>query len=506
MIYSFIVSFILGLIFENYFNFGFASGILILFLVPVLFLIFSGKFFSIAVLRKSEKIILIIFLGLGLGILRFSFVNNSPDQNLLELVGQKISFEAQIVSEPDLRDNSARYTVSTDSNSKILLITDRFPKLQYGDHIEVSGELNLPKNFANDNGLDFDYVSYLAKDKIHFIIYYPEINPISSSSTGLHGTRKLVSLLYSLKNIFIENISKVVPEPNSSLLGGLIFGVKQSLGQDLLDDFREVGLIHIVVLSGYNITIIAAGIFYATGYLGKRNLGFLISAIFILLFMLMVGLGATVVRAGIMALIAILARFLGRPAAALRWLFIAGLVMLVWNPIILFYDPSFQLSFMATLGLIIFSPSIYSFISKHKIKKIIPEKFGIREIVASTIAVQFFILPILIKMVGFVSVVSFIVNPIVLPLVPWAMTLGALTGALGILPIIGGLISWPVGVLSYFLTQIIISITEFAASLPLATLQIGSISFWVIILWYAFYGLINYKIKKSNLSPSLPLH
>ena len=72
----------------------------------------------------------------------------------------------------------------------------------------------------------------------------------------------------------------------------------------------------------------------------------------------MVGWGAAVVRAVIMSLISILALYLGRPSDALRWLFIAGLLMLAWNPLILFHDPSFQLSFMATLGLILFSEII----------------------------------------------------------------------------------------------------------------------------------------------------
>ena len=383
----------------------------------------------------------------------------------------------------------------------MLLIADRFPELQYGDKILVSGKLDLPKNFSSDNGTEFDYISYLSKDKIHFLIYRPQINPTSSSSTGLRGTRKIISSLYSLKNIFINKISAVVPEPNSSLLAGVIFGAKQSLGQELLDDFKKVGLIHIVVLSGYNITIIAVGIFWLFSFWGKRNLGFILSAIFIVLFAIMVGLGATVLRACIMALIAILARFLGRPADALRWLFIAGFLMLMWNPLILFYDPSFQLSFMATLGLILFSPFITSFISNHKIGKFIPTKFGLREIVSSTLAVQFFVLPLLIRMSGFVSIISFVVNPLVLPLVPWAMGFGALTGALGIIPWVGYFLSWPFGVITYVITSVMIFITEFSANIPLATLSISALPLSIIFVWYVAYGFIYLKLK-NHITPN----
>lgn len=499
MIYQFAVSFALGIVFEQFFNFGW-SIVLLVILVSIAAFLCQGRALTDAP-KGPPLIFLVIGLAFALGILRMSFADTYPDPNFLKNVGDKISFEASVTEEPDMRDTSARYTIKPDdSKSLVLLVADRFPELQYGDKIKVSGRLDLPENFQNKNGTEFDYISYLSKDKIHFLIYYPTIDPTSSGSTGLRGTRKIVFALYSLKNIFIKNMGAVVPEPDSSLLGGLIFGAKQSLGQNLLDDFRKVGLIHIVVLSGYNITIIAVSVFYLTSFLNKRNLGFILSAIFIVLFAVMVGLGATVIRACIMALIAILAKFLGRPADALRWLFIAGAAMLMWNPLSLLYDPSFQLSFMATLGLILFSPFIYSFISNHKFTRFIPTKFGLREIVSSTLAVQFFVLPLLIRMSGNFSIISFAVNPIVLPLVPWAMGFGALTGALGILPFIGTILSWPVGVLTYVLTRVMIYITEFSASLPLATLSIGAIPFYIILIWYAFYAFIFLKLRNKTVS------
>lgn len=492
MVYKFIVSFILGIVFEKFFALGWSFGVLI-FLISFFIFLFLKKEDDL----KIGKTILLVGLAFGFGILRMNVVNVFPDSNLYKQVDQKINFEATISNEPDIRENSIRYVISLEnSDSKILLIADRFPELKYGDKIKVSGRLDLPKNFTGDNGLEFDYVNYLAKDKIYFLIYQPRIEKIKNGSG-------FISLLYNLKNSFIEKIEQVIPEPNSSLLAGVIFGTKQSLGQDLLDDFKKVGLIHIVVLSGYNITIIAAGVFFAGSYFGKRNLSFLLSIVFISLFAIMVGLTATVIRACIMAFIALLARFLGRPADALRWLFIAALLMLFWNPLIIFYDPSFQLSFMATLGLILFSQIIFDFISRRKISKFIPIKFGIREIVSSTLAVQLFILPLLVKMSGFISLISFLINPVILPLVPWAMALGGVTGGLGILPFVGKTLSWPFGTLSYFLTEIIICITEFSASLPFATFQTGSINFWIIILWYVGYGFVFYKIQKSNSSLSL---
>jgi len=475
----------LGIVAESVFGGGLVFALFTsLISVAVFWVLYSKKEDN-----HFAKIFLLAGIAFTIGILRMTAVDISPDSSLAASVGRAVSFEAVISQEPDVRDSTTRYTVNPDNfKGLILLVANRFPELQYGDKIKVSGKLDVPKNFSSDNGTEFDYVSYLSKDDIHFIIYHPNIEKIDSGNKN-----KIIYYLYSLKNIFIGKIERVVPEPNASLLSGVIFGAKQSLGENLLNDFRKAGLIHIVVLSGYNITIIAIGIFYLASFLGRRKLGCVISAASIVLFAVMVGLGATVLRACIMALIAILAKFLGRPADALRWLFIAGLLMLLWNPLILFYDPSFQLSFMATLGLILFSPFVLSLFSRYRFLNFIPEKFGLREIISATLAVQLFVLPLLIRMSGFVSIISFVVNPLVLPMIPWVMALGALTGALGI---VSQILSWPVAALSYFFTQVIISITEFSASIPYATLQIGTLPLWVILLWYGFYGFVYLKLKK----------
>jgi competence protein ComEC len=483
MIYLNTVSFAIGIFLKDYFNISWSSFLF----VCILFVV------STLVLNKKENFKFIFcILFLILGFFRMYFSDSSPDQMLLQSVGRQFSFEAVVVEEPDIRDSGARYTIKpVESKSLVLLVADRFPELKYGDKIKVKGKTELPKNFITETGKEFDYISFLSKDKIHFIIYRGEIEKLEEGFGN-----KIVESLYTLKNNFIENMGRVVREPDSSLLAGLIFGVKQSLGQELLDDFKKVGLVHIIVLSGYNLTIVALAILYVTSYTGKRNLGFVLSAIGIVLFAIMVGLGATVVRASIMALIAILARYLGRPTDALRALFVAGFVMLLWNPLTLLRDPSFQLSFSATLGLILYSPFIYNFVSQ-KIP-IITEKLGLREILSSTFAVQLFVLPLLTKMSGVVSVISFVVNLLVLPLVPYAMLFGFLAGLFGFIPFIGMPLAWASGIIAFVFTKIIIFVTEVGASIPFAVLQTGALSIFGIIIWYLVYTFLYFKLSKRN--------
>lgn len=487
MIYLFTTLFALGILIEKIFNLGLVASLFLLLIFGIVSLIIWKEN------KKVAQIILVVSIALVLGILRMNFSHNLPDLNLSKSVGEKISFNAVINSEGDERDTSTRYVVKPDgTKSKILLVAERFPEFKYGDKIKISGKLDLPENFESDTGVEFDYISYLSKDQIHFLIYRPQIEKVGESSNLFYKT---ISALYSFKQILISNISRVVPEPNSSFLAGVIFGEKQSLGDKLLETFKKVGLIHVVVLSGYNITIIAYGILLFASYFGKRNWGFVLSIIILLFFALMVGLSATVVRAVIMALIAILARFLGRPSDALRALFIAGFLMLLWNPLTLASDPSFQLSFMATLGLILFSPIVYSFISKKF--PWITERLELREIVSSTFAVQIFILPLLIKMSGQVSLISFLVNPLLLPLIPLTMAFGALTSALGLIPLFGFYISWAFGILSYFVSEIIIRVVTFSASIPFASLSVSSLSIYIVILWYLFYAFLYYKLNKN---------
>lgn len=485
MVYILTVSFALGLFFEKIFELGIKTSILGSVIILIITLIIFREKINLI------KIILLIGIAFIFGILRIALIDQTPDPLLNQSIDQKILIEGRVVKEPDERDDSIRYTIKPEnSESRVMVVTGRLPRFDYYDKLSVSGVLKLPKNFTNDQGVSFDYLSYLAKDKIHFIVYQPEIKILDGKNFNFVGN------LYKLKYFLTGKINAVTPEPNASLINGLLFGTKQSLGTDLLDDFKNVGLIHIIVLSGYNITIIAVGIFYFTSFFGKRNLGFVIASIGIILFVLMVGLSATVIRASIMALIGILARFLGRPADALRWLFIAGFLMLTYNPLILTDDPSFQLSFMATLGLIIFSPFVYYFISKKL--PWIPIRFGIREIVASTLAVQIFILPLLIKMSGSVSLISFLINPLVLPVIPILMGVGAITGGLGAM---SQILSWPFGILGFLITEAVIRLVEFSAALPLATIQIKTLPIWVMVIWYAIYAFIFGRLRNSAPPP-----
>ena len=261
-------------------------------------------------------------------------------------------------------------------------------------------------------------------------------------------------------------------------MGGLVVGAKQSLGKELLDAFRMTGIIHIVVLSGFNITIVANFIMRFFGmFLRKRGSGSLIAGgISIVLFVIMVGASATAVRAGAMALIGLLALATGRTSAITHALILTGFLMVLHNPYILLFDPSFQLSFLATLGLIQISPRIEARIMR------VPKFWGLRTIIAATLATQLFVLPLLLYNTGQFSVVGLLVNLLILPLIPITMLFGFLTGVAGFLSTI---LSMPFAFISYALLTYELKIVELFSSLPFASVTIPYFPAWLMVLLYA---------------------
>jgi competence protein ComEC len=363
---------------------------------------------------------------------------------------------------------------------------DRFGEYEYGDTVRVEGKLSSPRNFASNGGRTFDYIDYLGKDGIYYEFKKARVDVLKKSDS-----RNITGFLFRMKKKFIENLGRVLGEPHAALAAGLVVGEKASLGKDLVDDFRKAGLIHIVVLSGYNITIIAASIRKILGFL-PRSTGIILGGMGIILFGILVGGGATVIRSCIMALIALCAELARRDYAVSRALFIAAALMLIQNPLILFYDPSFQLSFMATLGLILLSSPLEQKLG------FITEKIGIRSLVASTLATQIFVSPFIFYMMGQLSIVGIFVNIIVLPFIPLTMLLVFLTGFLGFIPTaLFHFCSQICGWMSHFLLSYELFIVRSFAHIPFASLEVPAFSGWIVAGLYCIYLALFLKLPST---------
>lgn len=422
---------------------------------------------------KQNKINLIIICTLiTIVLIRSYFAFHNNRDSLIEKYGGKpIVIEGNVIDEPLVKDFTKTFTIQTEEMN-IKVSTDRYLEYEYGQRLRLNGKLSTPFNFKSNGGRTFDYIDFLLKDGIYFEMKKPKIEIIDTDQGSFISKN-----LFKIKQGFLGNIKKVLGEPHSALAGGLVVGEKSALGKDLIDDFRKSGLIHIVVLSGYNITIVADSIRRILAFL-PRNIGIILGGLGILAFGILVGGGATVVRSCIMAIIALTANILRRDYNVGKALFIAGIIMLIQNPLILLYDPSFQLSFLATLGLLLLSSPV------EKRLGFITEKLGIRGLVASTLATQIFVSPYILYMMGQLSIIGMLVNILVLPIIPTTMLFVFLTGVSGFISLhISQFFGW----ICHFLLSYELFTVRFFANLPFASINLPKFSFWIVIGFYLSY-------------------
>jgi competence protein ComEC len=242
-------------------------------------------------------------------------------------------------------------------------------------------------------------------------------------------------------------------------------------------------LIHLVALSGYNVTIIAQGfhtIFRQIGPLG----GFLFSLLGVWLFVLLVGAPPSLVRAAIMGSLLLLAEQLGRRRDIKRIVLLTAVIMVLPNPYILRYDIGFQLSFIATIAMIILVPLLTERIRKW------PLPLALKEAAVSSFSAQIFVLPLLLLNFQKVALLAPLANVFVLPFIPLAMVVTFIIGVTGMLYLPLGQLG---GVLGYLLLRYIILVGEFFGRLPWSQIETKTKGGW----WPLFYWLIIYfAIKK----------
>ena len=466
---------------NQYFNFlilGSVVGILLgsfinwgLSLVGLFLLIAVG----LIVLNKKYLSVGLICLGLALGLTRMALVSG-PGANLAQSAGEEVSFNATVVAEPDYRDAQTKLTVRPDGfNDKILINAPPYESYQYGARLAATGTLAWPKSFTTDNGRTFNYQKYLAKDGVFFTLERPVISALPST-----GGSAVLKSLFKLKAWFTGRLQILLPEPESSLMAGLLVGEQQSLGDEWNNRFRAAGLSHIVVLSGYNLSVVAENVLRLANLFLARNLSLFTGAVGIIAFAAMAGGGAAVVRAALMALIALLARYTGRVYQATLALVAAGLVMILWNPLTLRYDLGFQLSFLATLGVIHGPPLLAPYFHK------LTDRFGLKEVLLTTLSAQIIVLPWILYTTGNLSLIALPANLLVLPAVPVTMLVGFLTVFIS-----------PLAFVTHFLLAYILLIVKLAASLPGAAFIINQFPLGLTVICYVSIFYWTYVKNKK---------
>lgn len=436
--------------------------------------------------------------GLLVSLVLFSFVFgvtryqlSVPDGSAFDQkVGTTVTLRGIIHAEPARTERSQSFVLKYDGVGILVSTKIEASSLSYGDEVAVSGKLERPENFLTEQAKEFDYVSYLYKDSILYRMSFADVVVLSRGNGNV-----VVSKLLRFKQALEQSFSRVFSPVESGLLSGILLGTKSSIPSTFRADLIETGTIHIIALSGYNVSIIARAFRTALENLslspGVASIG---GGLGILLFVLMTGMQATAVRAGIMAIVALIARRAGRTYDAFRALLFAGIGMILWNPKLLAYDVSFQLSFIATLGIIFITPLFERMCIR------VPKKvlwiFPLREMLAVTLGAQVAVLPLILYKMGVLSFIALPVNLVILPVVPLVMGLGALAGVIGI---VSPLLAYPIAWCTERLLKYIIATVEFSASVPYASITLRQFPLWLALVSYGIlFAWVYLQQKKSD--------
>jgi competence protein ComEC len=434
-------------------------------------------------MRLEKKEISLIFILVIVALTRFLFfIPDKPSYDIA--VGKRVEIEGIIVDDPDIRVYNKRIILKPNGQDIfVLVVVSKEEEVFYGDKVKISGILETPENFITSSGKEFDYEKYLANKNIYFIVNKAKVEARTKGDSNW-----IKQQLFKLRGYFIKNINISIPAPRSDLANGLILGARGGFDNDTKNEFISTGTIHIVALSGYNITIVAESVIKIFGLILSQTLSIIFGIFIIILFILMTGASATAIRAGIMAMIVLFARLTGRNYDAGRALVVAGALMVAYDLRIL-TDISFQLSFLATAGVLFITPKIISFL------RLLPIRFGFRELVATTVSATIAVFPILLYTTGIFSIVSIFVNILILPIIPMTMFFSFIVGITGF---VSPILSLPFAYVADILLSYILWMVHVFASLPFASVNIKSFPIIITIIIYGLMFWLVFIFKKKT--------
>lgn len=399
-----------------------------------------------------------------------------------------------LVEPPDYRDSYTNLTLNVQAvdtgdgdlrvSGQILVRVSPNEKYEYGENIRLRGQLKTPPE--NE---EFSYRDYLARQGIHSYMTKSEVTRLPGNNGNF-----INKVIYSFKSDLVANTYKIFQDPEASLLAGILFGVDTGLPKKLQDAFKNTGTAHIIAISGFNIAIIA-GLFFSFFKWALKNerLGAALAVLFVFLYAFLVGGDPAVMRAAIMGSLSLFARQVGRRNAGINTLAVVAMVMALINPLTL-WDVGFQLSFFATLGLILYAEP-FSKVTASLIERITKQENSalvniINDNVILTLAAQVMTIPLMAYYFQRFSLISFIANPFILPVQPAVMILGGLAVfvSLPILPL-GQLLAW----VAWPFAGYTIRVVEFFDRIPNGVIVLGDVPLWIIYMTYASLLLVTFN-------------
>ncbi|KAA3654364.1 MAG: DNA internalization-related competence protein ComEC/Rec2 [Chloroflexi bacterium] len=445
-----------------------------------LWLILAGVSLIGTLLFRKRRIALLFacIAVVGFGGLRYETAVPTINQSHAAFYNdtEPITFTGLVVDEPNVRDRITDLRVDVDTliqpdgkemsiNGKVLVQTFHYPVIDYGTRIKVTGMLETPPE--NE---DFSYKDYLARQDIHSLLFLPQIEVLAENEGN-----PIYHTIFAIKRQAHATINQLIAEPQASLLAGILLGNDNGLPPDLDQAFRVTGMTHIIAISGFNIAIIIMVLMsISRPFLGDRY-ATLFATTGIILYTILVGADASVVRASIMGSVFLFtSRWLGRPGFSVATLLVAGWVMTVIRPFLL-WDVGFQLSFAATLSLILYADPLAKqvrFRLRHYFDHDATDRLMglLTEPVIITLSAQLLTLPLMMGHFGQLSLISLLANALILPAQPGVMLWGGLATIVGLFsPAAGQIFGW----IAWLFLSYTIQLVEMLAMVPKAAVSVN---------------------------------
>lgn len=365
-------------------------------------------------------------------------------------VGQKIQLQATLLSEPVHKSGYQTFTVFANGHFRVFVKAPLTQKLEYGDHIKLEGMVT----------------SVMLGGKEILVLDKPTITQLPTPvwASSLNAFRASSKRIYS----------HVLSPDQRSLLLGIVYGIKSPMSYRFSSAIQNVGLTHVSAASGMNVTLLCGFLGTTLLFFMKRQktVGMIVGVLMI--YMVLSGLQGSILRATLMGGGAILAGIFGRQKQGVYLLFLTACLLLFISPRLL-SDLGFQLSFLSTLGILLFSPFVTSLTG---------DKILLEDLATSWCA-QLLSLPLILITFGKYNLLSLLVNMLVLWVVAPLMILGGLASILGtIVPVIGySLLVISIPLLWYFQT-VTLYFSRFQTGLTISSFPIS-----FIICYYCFVGV-----------------
>ncbi len=380
---------------------------------------------------------------------------------------------------------------------KILLRTMPGSAYAYGDLLSIRGELTE----ASESG-SFSYKTYLFHQGITALSQYARVELLEREQGS-----PLYAAIYRLRERSLLVARHIFPEPESSLLRGILLGDRSGISEDLEQAYALTGTAHIIAISGFNMAVLAGLITKLfTRKLGAWRGGAL-SILTLAFYTVLVGASASVLRAALMGSLGILGASINRRGSGLNSLGLAVCLMLLVNPH-LPWDVGFQLSVAATLGMILFSAPMQARLQRW-LEARIGQAAALRlsstagEYLLTTFAAQAFTLPLIVYHFQEVSPLFLLANPLVLPAQPLVMLLGMLALGGGLLSLtLGNLLAWLAWLPAAYTNHVVVWLADL---LPSAWRFPPFSFFWVLAAWALVLSLtlpLKHKPAKALARPT----